>query len=43
LSSNDDRDELNDLVKGVEVTEEIEVEGEVPARPVIQLPGITSQ
>ena len=35
LSSNDDRDELGDLVKGVEVIEEMEVEGEVPARPVI--------
>jgi len=35
LSSNDDRDELSDLVKGVEVIKEIEVEGEVPARPVI--------
>jgi len=43
LSSNDDRDELSDLIKGVEVTEGMEVEGEVPARPVIQLPGITSQ
>ena len=43
LSSNDDRDELSDLIKGVEVTEEIEVKGEVPARPVIQLLGITSQ
>jgi hypothetical protein len=35
LNSNDDRDELSDLVKGVEVTEKMEVEGEVPARPVI--------
>jgi len=43
LSSNDDRNELGDLVGGVEVTEGMEVEGEVPARPVIQLPGMTSQ
>ena len=35
LSSNDDRDELSDLVKGVEVIKGIEVEGEMPARPVI--------
>ena len=35
LSSNDDRDELGDLIEGVEVTEGMEVEGEVPARPVI--------
>ena len=35
LSSNDDRDELSDLVKGVEVIKEIEVEDEVSARPVI--------
>ena len=35
LSNNDDRDELSDLVKGVEVIKEMEVEGEVPARPVI--------
>ena len=35
LSNNDDRDELSDLVEGVEVIKEIEVEGEVPARPVI--------
>ena len=35
LSNNDDRDELSDLVKRVEVIKEIEVEGEVPARPVI--------
>jgi len=43
LSSNDDRDELSDLVKGVEVIKEMEVEGEVLARPVIQLLNITSQ
>ena len=42
LSSNDDRDELSDLVKGVEVIKEIEVEGEVPARPVIQLLNMTN-
>jgi hypothetical protein len=35
LSNNDDRDELSDLIKRVEVIKEIEVEGEVPARPVI--------
>ena len=43
MSSNDDRDELSDLVKGVEVIKEMEVEGEVLARPVIQLLNITSQ
>ena len=42
LSSNDDRNELGDLVGGVEVIEGMEVKGEVPARPVIQLPGMTS-
>ena len=35
LSSNDDRDELSDLIKRVEVIKEIKVEGEVPARLVI--------
>jgi hypothetical protein len=35
LSSNDDRDELSDLIKRVEVIKGIEVEGEMPARPVI--------
>jgi hypothetical protein len=35
LNSNDDRDELSDLVGRVEVIEGMEVEGEVPARPVI--------
>ena len=35
LSNNDDRDELSDLIKGVEVIKEIEVEDEVSARPVI--------
>jgi hypothetical protein len=35
LNSNDDRDELSDLVKRVEVIKEIKVEGEVPARLVI--------
>jgi hypothetical protein len=35
LNNNDDRDELSDLVKGVEVIKGMEVEGEVPARPVI--------
>jgi hypothetical protein len=43
LNSNDDRDELSDLIKGVEVIERMEVEGEVPARPVIQLPDMTNQ
>jgi hypothetical protein len=42
LSNNDDRDELSDLIKRVEIIKEIEVEGEVPARPVIQLPDMTS-
>jgi hypothetical protein len=42
LSNNDDRDKLSDLIKRVEVIKGIEVEGEVPARLVIQLPGITS-
>ena len=42
LNNNDDRDELSDLIKGVEVMEEIEVKGEVPARPVIQLLNMTS-
>ena len=42
LSNNDDRDELSDLIKGVEVIKEIEVKGEVPARPVIQLLSIMS-
>jgi hypothetical protein len=31
LSNNDDRDELSDLIKRVEVIKRIEVEGEVPA------------
>ena len=42
MSNNDNRDELSDLIKRVEVIKEIEVESEVPARPVIQLPGMTS-
>ena len=35
LNNNNDRDELSDLIKRVEVIKKIEVEGEVPARPVI--------
>ena len=35
FNNNDDRDELSDLIKRVEVIKEIKVEGEVPARPVI--------
>jgi len=43
LSSNNSRDELNDLVKEVKVIKRIKVKGEVPARLIIQLLNIISQ
>jgi hypothetical protein len=43
LSSNNSRDELNDLIKEVKVIKRIKVKGEVPARLIIQLLNIISQ